>query len=71
MKTVWAIMVDTAGAWEADCLYSLWTTSDGAEKERDRLNGGDLSLGCYNGKAHVIEVELDAQNDNYVEAKEN
>lgn len=55
---IYLVLVDTNGAHEADCLYSVWNNKKDAEKEAERLNKSGMSLGCYGGKAGVQVVEI-------------
>jgi len=58
---LWTIVADTGpnGAHEADCVYSIWTTEEGAKAELQRLTRSKVMAGCYNGQFHVVEVEAD------------
>ena len=63
----WAIVCDTSSAHEADCVYSVWTTLEGAERELNRLNNSNVQRGCYNGDFHVVEFLGDTSRDEWIE----
>lgn len=50
-----------AGAHEAECVYSIWNTKEEAE----RLNNGEESLSCYDGKAYVKPVYMNEKRNEW------
>ena len=64
---VFCIVADTAGAHEAECVYSIWTTAYLAQAELTRIKqtqptGG----GCYGGRFHVVTVALDHPSETWI-----
>ena len=60
---IYLVMVDTNGAHEADCLYSVWSNKKDAKKEATRLNKSGMRLGCYGGKAGVQVICINKSYD--------
>jgi len=67
--TVWAVVADTSGAWEAECVYSLWSEESAAEEEIRRLEAiEDFSAGCYGGDdLYVVAVEVNRPSDEWIQ----
>jgi hypothetical protein len=66
MSSVWAVVAGTGGAWEAECVYSLWTTPELAQAEVDRLVAGQVQCGCNSGSFYVVEVAIDTPADEWI-----
>jgi|TARA_R110000796_G_scaffold249997_1_gene378405 hypothetical protein len=62
---IYLVMVDTNGAHEADCLYSVWDNKSDAKKEVKRLNKSGMSLGCYGGRAEFKIIEINKPYDTF------
>ena len=66
-RSVWAVACDTAGAHEAECVYSLWTSEALAHAEVLRLLTKGVQRGCYEGDFYVTEVAVDTPRDTWIE----
>ena len=65
--TLWAIACDTAGALEAECVYSIWSSLELANQEQRRLSAAfTYGGGCYGGQFYVITVEIDRSSDEWL-----
>ena len=64
---IYLVMVNTNGAHEADCLYSVWDNIENAKQEIKRLNDSGFSLGCYAGEAGLQVIELNKSYDSFQE----
>lgn len=62
---IYLVMVDTNGAHESDCLYSVWDNKEDANKEATRLNESGMSLGSYGGKAGVKVIDINKSYDTF------
>ena len=63
---LWAVTCDAGGAHEASCVYSVWTTPEGAEAERSRLVATQGTGGCYAGDFDVVEITADVSEDEWI-----
>jgi hypothetical protein len=59
-------VADTNGAHEAECVYSIWTTKEAAEREIEILEMNNISAGCYGGNFFVKEVEPNKSYDVWI-----
>lgn len=63
---VYCVCVNAGGAYEAECVYSIWTDEAAAEHEAWRLNTSGISLGCYEGRAYVKEVKINIRSNEWI-----
>lgn len=63
---LFAVVASTGGAYEAECVYSIWSTEPLARAEIDRLAANDVSAGCNAGDFYVVPVTLDAPSDTWI-----
>lgn len=63
---LWAIIADTAGAWEAECVYSVWDNSTDAENELHRLYHEEIAAGCNGGEFHLEEIETNVSSNTWI-----
>lgn len=63
---LWAVVADTGGAHEAECVYSVWTSRSAAEAERVRLVGENVAAGCYGGAFHVVAFNADQSSNEWL-----
>lgn len=64
---MFCVCVDSGGAWEVECVYSIWDTKEHAEEEAIRLNNLDnISLGCNGGIAYVVSTIKNKSNNEWI-----
>lgn len=66
MVMVWCVVADAGGAHEAECVYSMWSTQDSAEREIVRLVTEGVEIGCYGGRLTVTPVQLDKPSNEWI-----
>ena len=62
---VWAVVCDAAGAHEAECVYSLWSTPELAGEEKLRLLFAGIQQPGMS-RFSVVEVEIDQPRDEWI-----
>ena len=64
---IFCVCVDSGGAWESECVYSIWDIKEQAEEEANRLNNlDDSSLGCNDGTAYVVSTIKNKSNNEWI-----
>lgn len=70
-NSLWIVWVDTKGAHEAECVYSIWSTKEGAKAEQARLTSTHIyGGGCYGDVFQIAEVALDKPSDTWLPEQE-
>ena len=63
---VFAVVADTGGAHEAECIYSVWTTREQAQVEIYRLRTVGVDPGCYDGDWSIAMVPVNCSSDVWI-----
>lgn len=64
--TLYAVVCDTAGAHEAECVYSIWSSEAQAHAEVLRMLTKGVQRGCYEGDLYVVAVETNTPSDEWI-----
>ena len=65
-KKLFCVIASSGGAYEAECVYSIWETKEYAEKEVKKLIECNISAGCNGGEFYVKDVELNKSYEEWI-----